>query len=155
MRGRKPSPTHLKVVKGEPHKSRINTNEPTPRRGKVDPPGHISTKARQTWAYVSTTLDDMGVLTQADAIALECLCEAYADYLNARQELKAFGSNYYETTTERGSTLYRLHPAMQVVQEADKRVKWWLSEFGKTPSSRSRLRVDQRANEEPEERFFG
>jgi len=155
MAGRKPIPTHLKIVKGDHHKSRINTSEPKPCRGKVDAPSHMSAKAKQAWGYVSTMLDDMGVLTKADAIGLECLCEAYADYLDARQELKVLGSNYYETTTEKGSTLHRLHPAMQVVQDADRRIKLWLSEFGKTPASRSRLRVDQRDNEEPEERFFG
>jgi P27 family predicted phage terminase small subunit len=98
----------------------------------------------------------MGVLTEADTLALEMLCESYADYLTARAELKEIGSNYYETTTKDGSIMHRLHPAVSVMQDADRRIKGWLIEFGETPSARSRLRVDN-VNHESEslaEKYF-
>jgi P27 family predicted phage terminase small subunit len=102
----------------------------------------MSDKARETWGYVSGILDRMGVLTEADALALELLCEAYADYLSARAEIDDFGSNYYTTVSQAGGVMHRSHPAVAVMQDADRRIKAWLVEFGKTPSSRSRIKAD-------------
>jgi P27 family predicted phage terminase small subunit len=142
MVGRKPKPTHLKLVAGNPGRRKLNHDEPKPRRGIPKVPAHLSDKARETWGYVAGVLDRMGVLTEADTLALEMLCEAYADYLTARAELKALGSNYYETVTKDGSVMHRSHPAVAVVQDADRRIKGWLAEFGQTPSARSRIKVD-------------
>jgi P27 family predicted phage terminase small subunit len=96
----------------------------------------------------------MGVLTEADTVALELLCEAYADCLYARDELRAFGSNYYETTTQTGGTMRRLHPAVLVIQEADRRVRSWLVEFGQTPSARSRIQITEPPRKDDPAREF-
>jgi P27 family predicted phage terminase small subunit len=101
----------------------------------------LSEKARAAWDHLAPMLDRMGVLTEADELALQLLCEAYADYRAAREVLQALGSNYYETTTQTGGTMYRLHPAVSVMQEADRRLRSWLVEFGKTPSARSRVQI--------------
>lgn len=141
MRGRKPTPTHLRIVGGNAGKRPINGAEPKPRRERPSAPAHVSDKARETWGYVVGLLDDMGVLTKADAIAIETLCEAYADFLAARAALKAFGSNYYETENAQGGTMHRAHPAVAVMQDADRRIRGWLAEFGLTPSARSRVQA--------------
>jgi P27 family predicted phage terminase small subunit len=97
----------------------------------------------------------MGVLTEADEIALQMLCEAYADYLEAREALRAFGSNYYTTTTQTGGTMHRLHPAVSVMQETDRRFRNRLVEFGKTPSARSRVQIDEPSPaDDPASRYF-
>jgi phage terminase small subunit len=38
--------------------------------------------------------------------------------------------------------MHRLHPAVSVMQDADRRIKGWLIEFGQTPSARSRIKVE-------------
>src|SRR5690242_16133765 len=129
MKGRKPTPSHLKLVKGNPGKRPINKREPQPRRERPSAPAHMSDKARETWGYVSAILDRMGVLREADAIGLEMLCEAYADYLAARAHLKDLGSNYYETVNQTGGVMHRAHPAVAVMQDADRRIRAWLAEF--------------------------
>lgn len=108
----------------------------------------MSDKARETWGYVSGLLDRMGVLCEVDAVALEMLCEAYADYLAARDELKIFGSEYYTTLTAAGDKMHRAHPAVAQKNDADRRIRGWLAEFGMTPSARSRVKSDGDANEE-------
>ncbi len=154
--GRKPVPTHLKLVKGNPGKRALNKAEPKPRRERVSPPSHLSDKARETWGYVSALLDDMGVLTRPDALALEQLCEAYADYLAARATLKAFGSNYYKTPTATGGEMVRAHPAVAVVSDADRRIRAWLTEFGMTPSARTRVHGEGEDDKaDPAAEFFG
>ena len=143
-KGRRPPPTHLRLVKGNPGKRPINRTEPKSQRERPSAPSHVSDKARDSWGYVSGILDKMGVLTEADAIALEVMCEAYADLLGARRELEAFGSNYYETTIQSGSKMYRAHPAVAVMQDADRRIKSWISEFGMTPSESTRVHSSPR-----------
>jgi P27 family predicted phage terminase small subunit len=114
----------------------------------------MSDKARETWGYVSGLLDRMGILTEVDAVALEMLCEAYADYLKARDDLDAFGSNYYETVNQSGGVMHRAHPAVAVMQDADRRIKAWLAEFGMSPSARTRVKGDGEQEEDPADRYF-
>lgn len=42
MAGRRPKPTHLKVVTGNPGKRKLNDKEPTPAREIPSPPEHLS-----------------------------------------------------------------------------------------------------------------
>lgn len=154
MKGRKPTPSHLKLVKGNPGKRSLNPKEPKPRRSRTSAPVHMSDKARETWGYVTGLLDRMGVLTEVDAVALEMMCEAYADYLGARAELDDFGSNYYETVNQTGGVMHRTHPAVAVMQDADRRIKSWLAEFGMTPSARTRVSGSGEEDEDPADRFF-
>lgn len=155
MKGRKPLPTHLKLVKGNPGRRPLNDAEPKPRRERPGAPAHISDKAREAWGYVSGLLDRIGVLTEVDAIALEMLCEAYAEVLAARATLQAFGSSYYQTVNEGGSVMHRAHPAVAVLQDADRRIKSWAAEFGMTPSARTRVKVDGEQEADSADRFFG
>jgi P27 family predicted phage terminase small subunit len=155
MRGRKPTPTHLKLVRGNPGKRPLNESEPKPTRERPSAPAHLSDRAREAWGYVSGVLDRMGILTEADTIAVEMLCEAYADYLEARETLKKYGSNYYETTSAKGGTMLRSHPAVAVMQDADRRIKAWTAEFGMTASARSRVQVNGQEEADPADRFFG
>lgn len=156
MKGRKPKPTHLKLVTGNPGKRAINKAEPKVPRARPSAPSHMSDKARETWGYVSGLLDRMGILTEIDAVALEMLCEAYADYLHAREALQAFGSRYYTTVNAQGGIMHRAHPAVAEAADADRRIKAWLAEFGLTPSSRTRIGANgEEAPEDPAEKYFG
>jgi P27 family predicted phage terminase small subunit len=156
MAGRRPKPTHLRVVGGNAGKRPLNKSEPKPARERPSPPSHVSDKARETWGYVTGILDDMGVLTKADAMAVEVLCEAYADHIAARAALKDFGSSYYETVSESGSVMHRAHPAVALISDTDRRIKAWLGEFGLTPSARTRVQssdgVDKQAD--PASKYF-
>src|SRR4051794_7754205 len=107
--------------------------------GRPRPPAHVSDGARKIWPRLAEMLDSSGVLTKADAIAFEVLCEA--DLLDARAAIKAFGSQYFEATTEAGGRIIRPHPAVAAIRDADRRIRAWLVEFGLTPSARSRVTV--------------
>lgn len=155
-RGRKPTPTHLKLVTGNPGRRPLNKDEPQPVAGRPKCPAHCSKNARKLWDYVCDLLHDMGLLATSDAVALEMLCEAYSDFLAASDTLKEFGDDFYETTNESGSTMYRVHPALAKKQDADRRIRGWLAEFGLTPSSRTRVKAGTDGKEEdPIEKYFG
>ena len=154
MKGRRPKPTQLKKLLGNPGRRPFNKSEPQPDHDIPAAPPHLSEKAKGTWTYVAPILDGMGVLTIADGIALEMLCEAYSDYLQARDELEAFGSNFYKTVNSQGGEMHRAHPAVAVMQDADRRIRAWLSEFGITPSARSRVKIDPPAEPDPADKYF-
>ena len=154
MKGRKPAPNHLKLVRGNPGRRPLNAAEPKVRRARPSAPEHMSDRAREAWGYVSGLLDRMGILSEVDALALELLCEAYADYLGARAEIKAFGSETYATETANGDKMYRSHPAVAQRNDADRRIRGWLAEFGMTPSARTRVRADGPTEEDPAAAYF-
>jgi phage terminase small subunit len=56
--------------------------------------------------------------------------------------------------TKDGSVMHRSHPAVAAIQDADRRIKGWLIEFGETPSARSRLRVDAHEPDETTSKYF-
>ena len=153
--GRKAHPTALRIIKGNPTRRPLNKQEPKPQKWTTQPPERLSEKALSVWEHVEGVMQGIGVLAQTDAAGVELLCEAYADYLDAREELKEFGSNYYTTTTRDGGLMYRTHPAMGVIQDADRRIRAWLVEYGMTPSSRSKIKAHVEDDEiDPAEEFF-
>ncbi|SPO68124.1 protein of unknown function [Pseudomonas sp. JV241A] len=77
MAGRRPTPTELKLVRGNPGKRPINKNEPKPAKRIPSAPGHLSSEGQVAWGRLTVLLDRMGVLTEADGFALERLCDCY------------------------------------------------------------------------------
>ena len=163
MAGRPRKPTHLKVVAGTAQPSRINPAEPMPAKGIPAAPTHLSTRARAAWAQLSVIVNDMGVLTESDPVALEMLCNAYVDLLQARASLAApliltitvqsedggeiqappsmmaaAGERYY-WTMGKGGPMRRARPEIADIADAERRVAMWLAKFGLTPADRSRV----------------
>lgn len=139
MAGRPRLPTRLKVVKGTAQPCRTNKSEPTPAEGVPSRPAHLSAKAKAAWRAVVPILQDMRVLTVADSLALEGLCEAYADLCAARAVLQKRGGATYSFVTKTGDTVYRAYPEVAQAADADRRFRSWLASFGLTPADRSRV----------------
>jgi len=132
MRGRKPKPTAIRLLEG----SRITRREPNAPRGKLVPPDHLSDIAKQAWQQAVKILNDIGVLSTADAFALELFCESYAAYREAGEEVKKFG----KVLKSPKGYLYQ-SPFVGMKNTAHEQCLKLLNEFGMTPVSRSRLAV--------------
>ncbi|EMA1799431.1 phage terminase small subunit P27 family [Cronobacter turicensis] len=155
MAGRRPKPTHLKVVTGNPGKRALNKNEPKPAREIPSPPSHLTDWGKTAWGKLTVLLDGMGVLTVADSLALERLCDLYAEILQLRQIVDIEGRTY-TTKTQMGDFLIKANPAVAMLADADRRFKSYLVEFGLTPAARSKVNVDGGEKEEdPLNQFFG
>lgn len=152
MQGRKPKPTRMKILAGNPGKRPLNNREPQPTVGKSKCPVWMSPKAKLAFRELSEVLcDELGVLTVADRKALELLCDAYSEYRDARDYVRKNGATY-ETHSVTGkdeegvpvlTTVVRKRPQVDMASDAWKRVKGMLVEFGLTPSSRTRLVIDK------------
>jgi phage terminase small subunit len=111
VRGRKPKPTALKLLDGT-RRDRINESEPAMEPGRVEPPEHLRGIARDHWLELAPMLAKAGLLAVADRPALELLCVTYAVTRDDPLDHKA-AANYARLLTE----------------------------FGMTPSSRSRIKL--------------
>lgn len=134
--GRRPKPTHLKIVEGNPGKRSLNRREPVPPVEPVEPPSFLSPLARAEWDRVVPILDKMHLSSTADLQTLACYCEAVADHIKARELL-------LNTTVlvkgQRGNLVK--NPALQMARDAMNMIRMLAGEFGFTPSSRSRIEL--------------
>ena len=156
MAGRRPKPTVLKLVEGNPGKRKISKTEPKPKRMVPSCPAHLSDIGKVAWGRLSVLLDRMGVLTEADTEALERLCDCYSDILICRESLKSDGWTY-KTLDAQGNTLIKGNPAASQLRAADSQFKSYLVEFGLTPAARSKVHAttDDDKKADPLQEFFG
>jgi P27 family predicted phage terminase small subunit len=138
MRGRKPKPTALKLVAGNPGRRKLNAKEAKPKRVIPAPPAHLTPAALVAWGSLSKGLDRLGLLTEIDALALEQLCEDYVEIVELRADVAANG-RFQTVTTQSGDKMERTRPAATQLADAERRFRAMLAEFGMTPSSRSRV----------------
>lgn len=155
MAGRRPTPTELKLVRGNPGKRAINKKEPQPARRIPSTPAHLTCEGQVAWGRLTVLLDRMGVLTEADGFALERLCDCYAEILALRETVDAQGRTY-ETTSTQGELVLKANPAVAMLADVDRRFKSYLVEFGLTPAARSKVQVKTNDDEEdPLAEHFG
>lgn len=158
MAGRRPTPTALKLVKGNPGKRATNKKEPRPARQIPSCPAHLADEAKVAWGRLVVLLDRMGVLTEADSFALERLCDCYADILACRELVERDGRTY--TTQSEGGTLIKANPAVNQLRAADAQFKSYLVEFGLTPAARTKVNAkdpddDDKDKKDPIGEYFG
>ena len=147
--GRKPKPTALKILEGNPGCRKLNENEPKPLPIIPDCPEWLSGKAKKIWEKLAPMLENMGVLTEADEIALAAICSLYARYKDLEKVIDKKG--YTEKNSRSG---VKPVPEFAMSRDCLKLLKSFLSEFGLTPSSRSRINLPSPITDDPLEEFF-
>lgn len=146
------TPTTLKVLRGTDRKDRSNPAEP--KVGLVSataqPPDWLGERGRRAWADILPLLRGMKVMTLADPVALGLLCDALAEYVEARAVVIENGATYW---TKGKSEMLRKRPEVEIAADAWRRAKIMLSEFGLTPAARSRVSAAGEGNEDPLEKW--
>lgn len=94
MSGPPKTPTHLRLVKGNPSKRAINKNEPKPPSGVPPIPKHFDKRGKYWFKRMGEELDAVGVMSTLDAKALELLVEAYTEYRHHCEVLDEEGYTY-------------------------------------------------------------
>jgi len=157
MKGRKPKPTHLHLVNGNPGRRPRNRREPNPPKGIPNCPEHVSDRAKLAWGAFAVKLDEMGVLTYADVWALEQLVENYAEILEWRKIIAAEGRMVDQTMSDGETTRHVVNPACIALSDTEKRFRAMMAEFGLTPSARSRVNAKPPEQEtaDPGAKYFG
>jgi phage terminase small subunit len=75
MRGRKPKPTYLKVLEGNPGRRPPNAGEPKPARRAPTCPSHLCPAAKAEWKRLAQQLSVLRILTELDRAALAAIAK--------------------------------------------------------------------------------
>jgi len=153
MPGPSPQPTAIKKLRGNPGRRPLNELEPQPKFGAPPMPSGLSRYAKQAWKRMVPILLDMGVLTVADGDALMLYCEAFAQWKQAMTDIKKNGS-YLKGKGSRNQDVMIDNPSVAERDKAWSNMKSMLTEFGCTPSSRSRLKVEKPKDVDPLDAFL-
>lgn len=155
-KGFPPKPTKMKELAGNPGQRRLNEHEPKPRRGKVVCPSWLSKAARAEWKRIVPELDRLGILTHVDRVALAAYCQATAELEEATEILNREGRIITVPIVVRNKQTGEekvvgekkaVHPATRVQKEAYAHIRQFITEFGLTPSSRSRIHATPQEEE--------
>lgn len=134
--GRSPKPTSLRVLEGNPQHRPMPKNEPKPRLITPIVPAHLDAFAREHWDALVGELELVpGLLTVVDGGALSLLCQAWSEWRSADAAIQEHG-----LTVENKQGMFA-RPEVRIRDTAAKRYRALASEFGLTPSSRSRINV--------------
>ena len=136
-KGRKPKPTALKMLEGNPGKRPLNDKEPQPEKKAPRCPSWLEPEAKKEWKRMSKTLETIGVLTQVDMTAFAGYCQAYARWKEAEEFLSKHG-----TIFKTPSGYIQQVPQVSIAQTYLKVMKDFCSEFGLTPAARTRIQVN-------------
>ena len=85
QRGRKPKPTAVKVLEGNPGKRSLNTGEPKPEKKAPRCPAWLEDEAKKEWRRMAKQLEHLGILTEIDMAAFAGYCQAYARWKEAEE----------------------------------------------------------------------
>lgn len=132
--GRKPKPTHLKLLAGNPGHRPLTPNEPEPEGDLTDPPEWLSESQKDAWRYAIENAP-AGMLKKLDQSVLVTWVVA---------------SDYHRDATERVNkrglvVLSRVqrepvqNPYLAVVNRQAQIMQKAAAELGFTPSSRTRI----------------
>ncbi|HJZ06319.1 MAG TPA: phage terminase small subunit P27 family [Patescibacteria group bacterium] len=149
--GRKRKPTQFHVINGTDRPCRRNENEPIP---EIDseiplPPAHLTDHAKVEWLRMSKVLYNNGLLTQLDYAEFEIYCQAWgvlreADELMKKTfiSMKTSDGTSIKTglimVTKNGNVINS--PFLNIANTARRDCHKFLSEFGMTPSSRTKTK---------------
>ena len=147
MKGRKPKPTVLKVISGNPGKRPLPKHEPQPKPDCPEPPDNLSPAALEEWDRVVPLLYQLGLLSGLDRAALVAYCVAWGRWMDAEDALLKSGA---VVMSPNGFPVPS--PFLAVANRAMKQIKEFLAEFGMSPSSRTRVTV---SGSQKENKFSG
>ncbi len=141
--GRRPKPTALKVLQGNPGKRKLNQHEPKPPQGEAKQPKGLSLGAIAVWAELAPLAMAMGTLTTADVRAFATLCELQATFqqITAAKDTKGqlFTLKAEEADSSVPEMVVFVDNLIRVEREAAAALRPYYERFGLEPVGRARI----------------
>ena len=137
--GRKPRPTNLKLLEGNPGKRALPKHEPQPRPVRPDCPAFLNKAAQDIWTETLPELEYMGTITAADQAIFAGYCRAYELAQRTSRYLDRRG---LKTTAPSGYSQSK--PEVAICNKAWESVAKFGAELGIGAASRSRIEVKKR-----------
>lgn len=136
MRGRKPVPTRLKVIRGNPGKRALNHDEPVPEGDLTDPPPWMSESQKAGWNYAIENAPS-GLLKKLDRSVLAAWVVAEDLHRRASEQVDKFGI----LTKAPHTGLPIQSPYLPILNKQAAIMLKAAEQLGFTPASRSRIQL--------------
>jgi phage terminase small subunit len=146
--GRRPRPTKLTMLLGNPSKKKLNKNEPVPPAGEIVRPVGLSRLAGGVWDALAPVCLAMGTLTSADLKPFATLCELQATVEQASAQKDAEGFAPFVVSQDfNGADVVKIHAAIKLERETATALRPYYELFGLTPVARARIAVPKKPDE--------
>lgn len=134
--GRKPLPSSVRLLTGMSGHHPLNINEPKPEAVEITlpPPDHLSDEARMEWLRMVPVLIRHDMMRETDIAAFSVYCQAYGRWVRSERQLALHG----DVITAKNGT-QTISRYLVVSNRASDQMRQFLTEFGMTPSSRTRV----------------
>jgi P27 family predicted phage terminase small subunit len=134
MRGPKPTPRNLRLVKGTDRPDRMNDDEPIVEVAAPEPPDHLNDEEADKFREMAHKLARMRVMSDADVDALAMFVVSWCRMVEADRRVHELGM-----VTKSPNGFPMQNPYLAIANRARKDCQSILAEFGMTPSSRTRV----------------
>ena len=136
MKGRRPKPTHLKVICGNPGKRPLNIHEPKPAAAMPTCPAHLNPSAKAEWKRLARQLYHLGTLSSLDRATLAGYCQTYGRWVESEKKLK-------ETPAilKMPSGYLQQNPWLTIATRQLELMHRYMVELGLTPAARSKVQA--------------
>ena len=135
--GRPTIPTKLKLLRGNPGRRPIDTTEPEPPVVIPRCPKVLTGEARREWRRITKELEILGLISLLDRAAIAAYCIQWARWVEAEEKIASENAMIFKTPS--GYPIQT--PWLAISNKALELMKAFLTEFGLTAASRTRLKV--------------
>lgn len=138
--GPKPLPKNVHLLMGNPSKlsaAALFDDCIRPATEIPKAPDHLSPEALEEWDRITVELEKLGLVSQIDRAALAVYCQAYGRWVHAENQLTELGDKGLIDYSPNGYK--QISVWLQISNRAVDQMKSFLTEFGMTPSARSRV----------------
>ncbi len=132
--GRKPVPRNLRLVRGSRRATLAGDSEPVVPVIAPEPPEHLTEVEAEKFRETAALLAKMRIMSEADVDALALYATTWVRYLAATDKVRELGM-----IVKSPKDYPMQNPFLSIANRAQKDCMSILSEFGLTPSSRTRV----------------
>jgi P27 family predicted phage terminase small subunit len=160
-RGPAPKPTALRILQGNPGKTKLNPSEPQPPAAPelLSPPAWLVKEAKEAWMRLRP---DLPWLSLADVDLFAAYCSSYARWRETQDFLDENGLTYEirgEGVKGRPGPVkcVQQYPQVAIARQSLQLMCKLAGELGLSPAARTRIQVEPEKNtaDRTAERMFG
>lgn len=156
MANPRPTPTAIRLAKGNPGKKKLSLDEPQPSKQLPPCPDYLPDGAKAVWARLVPELTRLGVLTSLDVGAFQRYCINVAEWRACVDFIKANGSDLVVRDADSGEVTGVVpYPQVKRKREYEILLLRYEQEFGLTPSSRSKIHAIPADDEDELDELLG
>lgn len=142
---RRPDPLEKRIAKGNTQRRPLPKDAPERVAGIPEAPQWLAGHALVCWRKTADLLQRRGQLSADSELSLLALCTVYAEWMELAEDIRENG-RFQRVKTKAGTEddgqaayMERQRPAVAAFQDADRRLRAWLVEFGLTDAARGKV----------------